>query len=263
MCLIICAHQYHSKFPLVITSNRDELFSRPTQTAQFRRLADESVSVLAGKDLVQGGTWLGISESGRFAAVTNVRGPKENTSATKSRGFLTSDFLHSDIAAKDYLNELVPTLDLFQGFNLLLGDREALFYLNSQEREIQQLEPGIYGLSNGKLDSPWPKVEQGKERLKCLLEPGKEVELDSLIDIMTDKKIAPDEELPSTGIPVELERLLSASFICNTKRGYGTRCSTAIVVGDDGTVRFSEQNYNEDTTIASRHFFEFSLRQST
>ena len=261
MCLIICAHQYHSKYPLVITSNRDEFFSRPTQTAEFRKLADKSVSVLAGKDLVQGGTWLGVSESGRFAAVTNVRGLKENTNATNSRGFLTSEFLNSDIAVKDYLDELIPTLDLYAGFNLLLGDGEDLFNLNSQDRKIQRLKPGIYGLSNGKLDSPWPKVDRGKQQLKGLLDQRKDVELDSLINIMTDKEIAPDEQLPTTGVPVELERLLSASFICNTERGYGTRCSSAILVGTDGTVRFSEQNYNEDTTVASRNLFEFSIIQ--
>jgi len=262
MCLIICAHQYHSKYPLVITSNRDEFFSRPTQTAGFRKMGDESASVLAGKDLVQGGTWLGISENGRFAAVTNVRDPNENTNAAKSRGFLTSDFLNSDIAAKDYLNELIPTLDLYAGFNLLLGDRQELFYLNSQDRKIQQLEPGIYGLSNGKLDSPWPKVDRGKQQLKGLLEQCEDVELDNLINIMTDKEIAPDQQLPTTGVPVELERLLSASFICNTERGYGTRCSTAIVVGTDGAARFSEQNYNEDATVASRNLFEFSIIQN-
>jgi len=261
MCLIICAHQYHSKFPLVITSNRDEFFARPTETAEFRKLTGGSIAILAGKDLTQGGTWLGVNEFGRFAAVTNIRGANGNITAEKSRGFLTSDFLNSNITAKDYLDDLVPSLDLFAGFNLLLGDKEELFFLNSQDQKVLKLKPGIYGLSNGKLDSHWPKVNLGKASLKEILEQETDVDIESLIDIMTDKEIAADEQLPSTGVPIELERLLSASFISNPQRDYGTRCSTAVVVDDEGNIRFNEQNYNDDTSIASRNFFHFPIRQ--
>ena len=193
--------------------------------------------------------------------MTNIRSPDGSTTAAKSRGFLTSGFLNSNITARNYLDELVPSLDSFAGFNLLLGDQKELYFLNSQDREVLKLKPGIYGLSNGKLDSPWPKVNQGKKRLKALLEQKAAVDIGSLIEIMTDKEIAADEKLPNTGVPIELERLLSASFIRNPQRDYGTRCSTAVVVDDKGGVRFNEQNYNDDTTIASRNFFHFPIQQ--
>lgn len=259
MCLIICAYQYQSKFPLVVAANRDEFFSRPTQSAGLWQGNEPSKAVLAGKDLTQGGTWLGINPGGHFAAVTNIRNPDKSSSGEKSRGFLVSDFLQSEIPAQDYLQGLISSLDLFAGFNLLLGDDEGLYYLNNMDRAVRKLPPGIYGLSNGTLDSPWPKVNRGKSQVQDLLDSGKDVDTHTLIKIMTNKDIAPDVQLPDTGIPLELERLLSASFINNPQRDYGTRCSTAIVMNDQRNIRFSEQNYGRDTSVTSRRYFDFSL----
>jgi len=261
MCLIICAFQYHRDFPLVIAANRDEFFSRPTRDAGFWPVQDDSAAILAGKDLTQGGTWLGISDTGRFAAVTNIRNPGQENLAAKSRGFLTSDFLNSDVPAREYLESLQPNLNAFAGFNLLVGDHDELFYLNNQDREIRSLQPGVYGLSNGTLDSPWPKIKRGKDQLKALLDEDNSIETDSLIELMIDTEIAPDHHLPDTGVSLELERMLSASFISSPDRGYGTRCSTAIVVNESGAARFSEQNYNSNGTIASRNFYDFPLQK--
>lgn len=261
MCLIICAFQYHRDFPLVIAANRDEFFSRPTRDAGFWQAQDDSNTILAGKDLTQGGTWLGISDTGRFAAVTNIRDHGQDGIAEKSRGFLTTDFLRSDLPAREYLETLHGSLDAFAGFNLLVGDHDELFYLNNQDQQIRSLQPGVYGLSNGTLDSPWPKVKRGKDHLKALLDDDVDIETDSLIELMVNTEIAPDHHLPDTGVSLELERLLSASFIANPERGYGTRCSTAIVVNESGSVRFSEQNYASDGAIASRNFYDFPLQK--
>jgi uncharacterized protein with NRDE domain len=261
MCLIICAYQYHSDVPLVITANRDEFFSRPTQAADFWHDSDPCNAILAGKDLTLGGTWLGINPNGRFAAVTNIRSHKENGSADMSRGFLVRDFLSSSISAEEYGQQLLSSLERFDGFNLLFGDTHNLYYLNNSEGELLQLPPGVYGVSNGTLDSPWPKVERGKAMVRNLLEQNNDLSTDALIALMTDRQIAADDVLPETGVSIELERLLSASFISNPDQDYGTRCSTAVVVDRIGAVRFNEQSYNRDSSTASRRFFSF-MQQS-
>jgi len=257
MCLIVFAHRYHSRLPLVIAANRDEFHSRPTRAAQFWSSDQKQLDLLAGKDLTQGGTWLGMSRGGRIAAVTNIRNP-DATGGSKSRGFLTSDFLLGQEHAADYLQQVQDSLHDFAGFNLLLGDQHGLFYLNSVDGQIEELKPGIYGVSNGILDSDWPKVNAGKTAIKNLLNED-DVSIDTLTAIMMDRQPAPDPELPSTGIPLKLERQLSASFIVNPQREYGTRCTTAIILDEHGGVRFSEQNYDADTEITSRQVFNFPL----
>ena len=141
MCLIICAFQYHDDYPVVITANRDEFFSRPTLQARFWLDSDPPLAILAGKDLTQGGTWLGVNPNGRFAAVTNIRSHQSNGSGDKSRGFLVRDFLSTSISAEEYAQTLVPDLDRFAGFNLLIGDSQSLCYLNNKDGVLEQLPP--------------------------------------------------------------------------------------------------------------------------
>jgi len=257
MCLIVFAYRYNLRLPLVIAANRDEFHSRPSRAAQFWSSDQQQGDLLAGQDLTQGGTWLGMTRGGRFAAVTNIRNPGA-TGGSKSRGFLTSDFLLGRQHAADYLQQVRGSLHDYAGFNLLLGDQQGLYYLNSISGLIEKLEPGIYGLSNATLDSDWPKVNVGKEAIRSLMDEDN-VSTDALTTIMMDRQPAPDTELPSTGIPLELERQLSSSFIANPQRGYGTRCTTAIVINGQGTARFSEQNYDADTKIISRQVFSFPL----
>jgi uncharacterized protein with NRDE domain len=263
MCLIVCAFHHNPDYPLVVSANRDEFHDRPTRNAGF--WADSAApGLLAGRDMTQGGTWLGITRTGRFAAVTNVRTPNPKPGA-RSRGFLTSEFLRGAETPHRFLTRIQASMGDYAPFNLLVGDLDSLFYLTNNltsdrtDGEIRALAPGVYGLSNGFLDADWPKVRRGKARVTRLLDGPGSITTDALIDIMTDRNPAPDDELPDTGVPRELERRLSSSFISNPERQYGTRCSTGIVVERNGRVRFSEQNYGADTAVTSRLYFEFPL----
>lgn len=274
MCLILFAHQVHPNYRLVLAANRDELFARPTQQAGFWTDENTSSEILAGRDLQAGGTWLGLSRSGRFAAVTNIRDPLQAEKKPKSRGELTLNFLTSGESAQDYAESLAKQFDQFAGYNLLISDGSALYYVNNFEKIIKPLEPGYYGLSNGVLDSSWPKIANGKIALRQLLESDlgstvdaaidattvavRDATTDALINIMTSKVQASDAELPNTGIPIELERTLSSMFIENPERQYGTLCSTALIANVNGETRFSEQNYSDLGLRTQRHFYEFS-----
>ncbi|MEZ5490093.1 MAG: NRDE family protein [Gammaproteobacteria bacterium] len=261
MCLIVLAYRYHTQLPLVIAANRDEFHARPTRQARFWRGEAPQRELLAGQDLTQGGTWLGLSRRGRFAAVTNIRMPG-NSTGSRSRGFLTRDFLLGKATPADYLASLLGVLEDYAGFNLLAGDANELCYLNSRRGEVVKLQPGIYGLSNGALDSDWPKVHRSKAALKELLGRESPISTDRLTAIMLDRNRAPDDQLPDTGFPIELERNLSPSFIVNPQRDYGTRCTTAVIINQQGTARFSEQNYAADTCITARRLFHFPLQVS-
>lgn len=263
MCLILFAHQVHPNYPLVLAANRDESFARPTQQAGFWSDEDTGSEVLAGRDLQAGGTWLGLSKSGRFAAVTNIRDPSQTEKKPKSRGELTLKFLTSHQSAQDYAQSLTTQFDHFAGYNLLVSDGSTLYYVNNFEKIIKRLEPGYYGLSNGILDSSWPKITTGKKSLQQLLASDLDAATlattDALINIMTSKVQAPDAQLPDTGIPIELERTLSSMFIENSERQYGTLCSTALITNVNGDTRFSEQNYNSLGERTERHFYEFGI----
>ncbi len=258
MCLIVFAYRYHPQLPLVVAANRDEFHSRPSRRAGFWNLETPHPGLLAGQDLSQGGTWLGISRGGRFAAVTNFRTPGSNT-GTKSRGLLTREFLLGDLTAADYVASLRNSLNDYGPFNLLVGDSRGLYYLNGISGHGEELGSGVYGLSNGVLNSDWPKVCSGKAALKALLQQSATVTTDRLTSMMTSREPAPDPQLPETGLPLELERVLSSSFIANPQRNYGTRCTTALIVDQQDMVRFSEQCYGADSAITSRCYFHFPL----
>lgn len=257
MCLIIFAHQALPGFPLVVAANRDEFFSRPTHHADFWSGTPDSTNLLAGKDLQAGGTWLGINRSGRFAAVTNIRDPSQGEHKPRSRGELTTGFLNSRQSPAQYCESLQAEFDAFAGYNLLVGDGNEMYYINNLEGITTNLQSGIFGLSNGLLNSAWPKVSQGRDRLQALLLQPDSLSTDSLIHMMGDRRQAKDADLPDTGMPLELERQLSATFIHNTDREYGTRCTTALIVEDSGRIRFNEQNFNPAGLPTSKHFFEF------
>lgn len=258
MCLIIFAHQADPAFPLILAANRDELFSRPTRDAKFWQHPPSRQDILAGKDLSAGGTWLGTTASGRFAAVTNIRDPSKTEARPKSRGALTLDFLAGEQSPQDYAQSLAKDYVSFAGYNLLVGDGNEMVYINNHEQLCRVLEPGIYGLSNGLLNDNWPKVDKGRKALMALMGTVAELETDTLIDMMMDRTPAPDSQLPETGVPVELERQLSSAFIANDGRLYGTRCSTAIILRADGHSRFCEQNYNEVGNSTDAHYFSFT-----
>jgi uncharacterized protein with NRDE domain len=237
MCLILLAHRAHPDFPLVVAANRDEWFRRPTAPAGFWPDAPE---VFAGRDLEQQGTWLGITRSGRFAALTNYRDPASNRPDAPSRGALVSAFLRSPASPGEYLERLQHDAARYNGFSLLAGDGATLCYFSNREGEVRSLEPGVYGLSNSLLDVPWPKVESGKSQLVAALDRGPNAE--TLLDILDDTQLASDAALPRTGMSPDWERRLSSLRI--VADGYGTRSSTALLVDADGEVSFVERSFD-------------------
>ena len=239
MCLILFAYRAHPAYRLVVAANRDEWFRRPTAPAAFWADAPE---ILAGRDLEQGGTWLGVTKHGRFAAITNFRDPGNHRADAPSRGRLVSAFLRAAIAPTAYLEQLGPDASAYNGFSLLVGDRTSLAYFSNREGRIRDLEPGIYGLSNHLLDVQWPKVQLGKRRLAAWLHDDRRPE--ALLALLDDTRAAPDAALPRTGVSPEWERRLSSLRIIG--EGYGTRSSTALVIGSAGEIRFAERSFGED-----------------
>jgi uncharacterized protein with NRDE domain len=234
MCLILIAYGAHPDFPLVIAANRDEYYQRPTARAAY--WPDHS-HVLAGRDLECMGTWLGVTRAGRFAALTNFRDPRERKAEAPSRGHLVSDFLLSEQDPRAYLDSIKNAASHYNGFNLLAGDPGGIFCVSSRDSTVQELPPGIHGLSNHLLNTPWPKVVRGKQRLKKALELGPDAE--ALLDLLQDRAPASASELPDTGIGAEMERVLSPALIVSPQ--YGTRASTAVLFGSDGCVSFTER----------------------
>ena len=233
MCLIVVGWRVHPDYPLVVAANRDEFYARPSATlARW----PEAPGIIGGRDLEAGGTWLGITDRGRFAAVTNVREPGM-TKGERSRGALTRDFLISELSAGDYAAQIDS--GVYSGFNLLLGDGESLVYCSNRDGRSRRLAPGIYGLSNHLLDSPWPKLLAARERFAAAL-PGLPDET-AFFELLADQTIVADENLPATGVPIEWERLLSAIFV--KSENYGTRASTLAWLRTDGAISVHEQSF--------------------
>ena len=246
MCLILVGWRAHPDFPLVVAANRDEFYARRTASADFWR---DHPQVLAGRDLEAGGTWMGISRDGKFAALTNFRDPASNRPAAPSRGSLVADFLAGDSGIDAYLDSLAPAS--YNGFNLLLGDGRRLVAFSNVSGERHKLAAGVYGLSNHLLDTPWPKVGAGKTALHAALAALPDET--ALRHLLRDDSTHPDAALPATGVPLAWERLLSAAFIHGTD--YGTRCSTVLKAGADGTASFDEQTWLVDGTAGERKRF--------
>jgi uncharacterized protein with NRDE domain len=233
MCLIVVGWRVHPDYPLVVAANRDEFYARPTAIAA--RWPD-APQIIGGIDLEAGGTWLGITESARFAAVTNVREPNM-AKAASSRGALTRDFLLSNMPAGDFAQQIEGSH--YAGFNLLLSDGESLLYCSNRDGKPRALPPGIYGLSNHLLDSPWPKLVQARQRFTAALQHLPEEA--AFFELLADQTIVEDDKLPQTGVPLEWERLLSAVFV--KSENYGTRASTLLWQGSDGTLKLHEQSF--------------------
>jgi uncharacterized protein with NRDE domain len=243
MCLIVFAWEASPKTRLAVAANRDEFFAR--RAAQAAWWAD-APDVLAGRDLEAGGTWLGVTRAGRFAALTNFRdasAPKKD--GAPSRGALVADFLRGDSPAVDYVAAVRPGAGRYHGFSLLVSDGLELWSFSNVEGDPICLGPGVRGLSNHLLETPWPKVKTARSRLEAVLEASngaEDLEL-GLLDLLADRTVAPDGALPATGLPPDWERALSAAFV--ELPGYGTRASTALVLGSDGATRFAERTFGE------------------
>ncbi len=225
MCLIVFAWQVVPGLPLIAAANRDEFHARPSAPAQWW---DDFPQVYAGRDLQNGGTWMGITRTGRFAAVTNLRAADERHDAPRSRGQLVADYLSGTMSSDTYLTQVDKMAAEFNGFNLLFGDRHQLLWYSNRAtddpRNGRPIQPGIYGLSNAYLDTPWPKVVRTKAEFASLLCQCASEE--AFFEMLTDTRRASDCRLPKTGLPLDLERALSA--VCIDTEGYGTRASTVV-----------------------------------
>ncbi len=251
MCLIALAWQVHPRYPLIVVANRDEFFERPTDPAHW--WPDHS-SLFAGRDLEGGGTWLGVTREGRFAALTNFRDPTQNSPDRRSRGELVVNALTAD-DEQSWLGRLEATAAAYNPFNLLVGNLDQLFVFESTRLKLRPVPPGIHGLSNHLFNTPWPKLEQARKALADAID-GIETPAD-LLQLLNDDTPAPDDDLPVTGVPLEWERRLSSCFI--RAPGYGTRSSSVVMFDRNAQCEFAEQTWDPDGTPSGRVFERFSL----
>jgi uncharacterized protein with NRDE domain len=238
MCLILFSYRQHPCFRLILAANRDEFYNRPTQPLAFWK---DEPDILAGRDLEGGGTWLGMSGKGRIAALTNYRDPSLVVSDAPSRGNLVSGFLKDECTPESFFSRLQEDRKRYTGFNMLAGDGESLLYYSNVRNKIIHLKPGIFGISNRFLDTPWPKVVRGKSLLTPFFKM-EHPDTDGMLDVLRDQEYPPDAELPDTGVGPEWERILSPIFI--TSEVYGTRSSSVILVENNREVVFVERTYN-------------------
>ncbi len=253
MCLILFAWRAHPEYRLIVAANRDEYFGRPTAPAGFW---DDPPGILAGRDLEAGGTWLGITVQGRFAALTNYRNPADKKSIAPSRGGLVGDFLAATTKPEAYLAKIAERAQEYNGFSLLVGDEDSLHFLSNRGDGVSRVKPGVHGLSNHLLDTPWPKVEKGKSRFAALL--GKPFDAEAMLGLLDDSQPAANHLLPSTGVSLEMEERLSAIRIA-AAGGYGTRCSTVLCMGESGKIEFLERSYGEDGGTSGTIRYRFTV----
>jgi uncharacterized protein with NRDE domain len=237
MCLILWALARHPRYRLILAANRDEFHARPTLPAAFW---PDRPGVLGGRDLVAGGTWLAVHRNGRMAAITNYRDPAAANLEARSRGQLVAAFVSGQQPPEDFLVAVNRCRSEYNGFNLLLAEGGRMWYCGSRQGKVSCLTPGIYGLSNHLLDTPWPKVVVGKADLaRCIT--AREPAPEGLRALMVDRRQPPDGLLPDTGVGLEWERILAPRFIVGP--GYGTRSCTVLLVTHAGRMTFCEWTF--------------------
>jgi len=246
MCLILLSYRAHPSYGLILAANRDEFYDRPTAPLGFW---PEAPQILGGRDLKRGGTWLGVTKTGRICAVTNFRDPTVQLTDAPSRGLLVAGFLKGSESPLEYLQKVKGAGERYNGFNLLAGDESGIFYCSNRTDGIVRLSPGIHGLSNHLLDTPWPKVAKGKKYLEKILSSD-EINCESIFDLLSDRDMPADRDLPATGVGIEWERILSPLFIKSDI--YGTR-SSSIVLIDGKRVTFMERTYIKDGPDSMKH----------
>lgn len=281
MCLIVFSYREHARFPFIFAGNRDEFHARPASPARFW---DAYPHLLAGRDLQAGGTWLGVTLDGRFATVTNYREPARHVPEARSRGELVTDFLVEAEEPESYLAPLRMQAHRYGGFNLILGTVEALYYYSNRgmsmdgveretgapesesgshprgrppEDEPVAIRPGLHGLSNERLDTPWPKVRRAKALFRDIVDKGDPTP-ESLLELLSDTVQPPDRDLPSgDGLDAAWERALSSIFISGEV--YGTRASTVVLLRRDGKLTFTERTYGAGGLAGSTETFAYTI----
>ncbi len=238
MCLIVIAFQIHPEYPLIIAANRDEFYHRPTAALAFW---EDFPDILAGRDLQEKGTWLGVSRKGRLAAVTNYRDPSLDKPHTLSRGILASGFLMDTQSPKAYVHRISEQGDLYNGFNLIVGDLNEIWWCSNINSASLKIQPGVHGISNRLLNTPWPKLEKAKSRLRAIISRPQPMDPETIFEMLADTETPPDHRLPNTGVGMDWERILSPIFV--TSNIYGTRASSIILYHKNGLLTFLERTF--------------------
>jgi uncharacterized protein with NRDE domain len=250
MCLVAVALDAHPRYALAIAANRDEFHDRAAEPAHWW---DEGW--LAGRDREAGGTWLGVRRDGRFAFVTNVREGGRRDALAASRGEIVTGALGADSLAA-FLARLDGLRGRYNGYNLIAGDARGATWQSNRHDGAQALPRGVSTLSNARLGTPWPKAARLASATEAWAGRGDD-DLRPLFDALADRERAPDDSLPSTGVSLDWERLLSPPFIVSET--YGTRCSTVLALGRDGEARFVERSFDAGGTMTGTVDVRFPL----
>jgi uncharacterized protein with NRDE domain len=254
MCLLLVGWNAHPDYRLVLAGNRDEFHERPAAALGWW---NDGPPILAGRDLKASGTWLGLTRDGRYGVVTNFRDFDPPAAGAPSRGELVPRYLRGEARAERYLAQLAPVARSYGGFNLLLGGPESLlYYSNRGDVPPRTLAPGIYGLSNHWLDTPWPKLTRTRARFAALLGHAAVV-IEELFALLGDRSTVGDADLPHTGLPGDWERAVSAPFVVHEQ--YGTRCSTVVLMAHDGRTVVQERRFDPDGVQSGVSRFAFSV----
>lgn len=253
MCIIFLAVNEHRDYPLILLANRDEFQERPALNAHFWK---EHPELLGGKDLKEGGTWLGLTKNGRISAITNHRDIPLHKEGRHSRGLLVLDYLLSETSPSLYLEELVQNRENYNPFNLLVGSVKELFVYSNISNKIDRIEKGLHGISNAFLNTPWPKITRGLDKFKSAIEKDS-IKTEELFSIMQDTAKAPDHLLPDTGVGLEKERFLSSIFL--QSEVYGTRSTAVLLFDRNNTINFFEKSYSPGGTVTDEQSFKIEL----
>lgn len=250
MCLVVFAWKMHPEYRLVLAANRDEFHKRPAQELHWW---PDSPDILAGRDLQAGGTWLAVSKPGRFATVTNYREQLNPRPGLRSRGEIITNFVSSAAPAGKFIASLES--DDYAGFSLLAADRDELWYVSNRGDEAVRLAPGVYGLSNASLDTPWTKLVRTRDALRNLTESG-EVDETTLLRIMADRTPAPSADVEAGNLPFVLAKALTAPHIVSAE--YGTRCSTALTWSEQEEISVCERRFDVAGTASGDSRYSFA-----
>ena len=238
MCLILFSYNSHPHYKLILASNRDEFYERPTkQLCKWGK----NEKILAGQDMMNKGTWLGVGADWKISAITNYRDLSNVKENAPSRGPLVSNFLENTDLPLKYLKKISKSAFIYNGYNLIVGDKNGMYYFSNIENKIEKIEPGVHGLSNRFLNTPWPKVENGKKEFEQIIGEDKEIPTDEIFKLLSSINQPPDNELPNTGVGIEWERILAPIFI--KTEAYGTRASSIITVDKNDQITFIEKTY--------------------
>jgi uncharacterized protein with NRDE domain len=258
MCLLLFSYRIHPDYRLIVAANRDEFYARPTAALDYW---SDHPDVLAGKDLKSNGTWLGVTRSGRLAAVTNYREPTAHIENAPSRGRLIGDFLTGNALPQRYLKAVSKISNAYNGFNLIAGDPAGLYYYSNRAPHVRQLQPGFYGISNHLIDTPWPKIKKGKALLQGQLCGREKIDIEKIWKSLADHALPADKDLPDTGVGLEWERILAPLFISSPD--YGTRSSSIILMEYSGRTTVMERTYSNPANASAEGetvMYSFNIR---